>query len=68
MIKINVKYMQIQIYETDYFYDLADELGILIWQDFMYACALYPTDDVFLSSVQQEVTYQVKIDENFMTN
>lgn len=33
------------IYEQDYFYRRCDELGIIIWQDFMYACALYPDDD-----------------------
>ncbi|XP_053372785.1 beta-mannosidase-like [Mercenaria mercenaria] len=47
------------IYETDYFYDLADEYGILIWQDFMFACALYPANEEFLSSVREEVTYQI---------
>lgn len=36
------------IYESDYFYDLADEYGIMIWQDFMFACAMYPTDSSFL--------------------
>ena len=41
------------------FYDLADELGIMIWQDFMFACALYPTDAAFLENVENEVTYQV---------
>jgi hypothetical protein len=50
-----------QIYETDEFYDLADELGILIWQDFMFACALYPTNDDFLHIVRQEVTQQVQL-------
>jgi beta-mannosidase len=33
------------IYEQDVFYDLCDELGLVIWQDFMYACAAYPTDE-----------------------
>jgi beta-mannosidase len=41
------------------FYDIADELGIMIWQDFMFACAMYPTDDQFLASVSAEVRYQV---------
>ncbi|VEN43827.1 unnamed protein product [Callosobruchus maculatus] len=36
------------VYESDYFYDLADEMGILIWQDFMFACALYPSSEDFL--------------------
>lgn len=36
------------IYESDYFYETTDEMGILIWQDFMFACALYPTTDNFL--------------------
>lgn len=35
------------IYESDEFYDIADELGILIWQDMMFACAMYPVFDEF---------------------
>lgn len=46
-------------YENDIFYDIADELGILIWQDMMYACAMYPADDHFLSSVNDEINQQV---------
>ncbi|WAR04484.1 MANBA-like protein [Mya arenaria] len=49
------------IYESDDFYNLADELGILIWQDFMFACALYPVDAPFMASVTQEITYQTKM-------
>ncbi len=30
------------IYENDYFYDLCDSLGIMVWQDFMFACGMYP--------------------------
>jgi len=48
------------IYENDYFYDLCDSLGILIWQDFMFACAMYPGDDEFMSSVELEATQQIK--------
>ena len=48
------------IYEADVFYDLCDELGLLVWQDFMFSCALYPGDEPFLKSVQQEASYQVR--------
>ncbi|KAJ8925684.1 hypothetical protein NQ315_009531 [Exocentrus adspersus] len=48
------------VYESDYFYDLADEFGILIWQDFMFACNLYPTTEEYLNNVLDEVRHQVK--------
>ena len=48
------------VYESDRFYELADEYGIMIWQDFMFACALYPTDPEFLDSVDKEVLTQVR--------
>jgi beta-mannosidase len=48
------------IYETDLFYDLADEHGILIWQDFMFANGMYPGDSAFLANVRSEVTDQVR--------
>jgi len=47
-------------YEQDYFYDLCDRLGLMVWQDFMFACNLYPSTDDFLDSVVLEVDYQVK--------
>lgn len=47
-------------YENDYFYDLCDEKGILIWQDFMFACAMYPGDTAFLNNVESEVRYNVE--------
>lgn len=47
------------VYQDDYFYQLADEYGILIWQDFMFACTLYPADDVFLENVKQEAEYNI---------
>ena len=47
-------------YEDNYFYDRCDELGILVWQDFMEACGLYPENREFLQSFEEEVTYQVR--------
>lgn len=48
------------IYEDDRLYEIADEYGILIWQDMMFAVALYPTDINFLSSVQKEIRQQIR--------
>ena len=48
------------IYESDEFYELCDELGILVWQDFMFACSMYPGDQAFLDNVRQEAIDQVK--------
>ena len=48
------------IYEHESFYDLCDELGLLVWQDFMFACTLYPGDRAFLASVGREARAQVE--------
>lgn len=48
-------------YERDIFYDLCDRYGILIWHDFMFACALYPDDQAwFRELVRAEIDYQTK--------
>ncbi len=46
-------------YEADWFYDLCDELGLMVWQDFMFACNLYPASKEFLTEVGAEVRDQV---------
>lgn len=48
------------VYEQDVFYTLCDMYGIMIWQDFMFACALYPTEKDFIQTVRTEVTQQVQ--------
>lgn len=48
-------------YGSDALYDECDKRGILIWQDFMFACQAYPFfDEEFLANVKQEVEYNVK--------
>ncbi len=48
------------IYERNDFYELCDEMGILVWQDFMFGCSLYPGDQAFLDNVRQEAIDNVK--------
>ena len=47
------------IYESNDFYDLCDEMGILIWQEFMFAGSMYPADPAFLDNVKHEAIDQV---------
>lgn len=48
------------IYENDVFYDLCDEYGIMIWQDFMFACSMYPAEGALLDNIHQEAVDNVK--------
>lgn len=49
------------IYEPDVFYDLCDERGLLVWQDFMFACATYPTfDEDFMATVRVEADEAIR--------
>ena len=47
-------------YEAEYFYELCDKLGLLVWQDMMFACSQYPSTDGFLTNVNEELEYQIK--------
>ncbi|KAF2654828.1 glycoside hydrolase family 2 protein [Lophiostoma macrostomum CBS 122681] len=48
------------IYEPNAFYDACDKLGILVWQDFMFACANYPAYPAYLASVEEEARQNVR--------
>lgn len=46
-------------YPDDVFYEECDKRGIMVWQDFMFACSMYPGTDDFLENVKTEVNYQI---------
>lgn len=48
------------VYEDHRFYDLCDEYGILVWQDFTMACAIYPQDREFLDTIEREATQVIR--------
>ena len=48
------------IYEDEHFYDQCDSLGLMVWQDFMFACAAYPGDPAFLENVGDEVRENIR--------
>ena len=47
-------------WEPDVFYDLCDELGILVWQDFMFGCGNYPAFPKILKSIETESVAQIR--------
>lgn len=49
------------IYEEQAFYDACDELGILVWQDFMFGCGNYPAFPEILASIKEEAEENVKL-------
>ena len=48
------------IYPSDDFFNICDSLGILVWQDFMYAGTMYPYDEAFLENARIEAEEQVR--------
>jgi len=48
------------IVECHHFFNTCDELGILVWQDFLFACGNYPASDDFVADVKKEAEQQVK--------
>ena len=46
-------------YPDEAFFRACDEKGIMVWQDFMFACAMYPGDEAFLKTVEAEFNYQI---------
>jgi beta-mannosidase len=47
------------VYASNDFYKLCNQNGILVWQDFMFACAMYPADNEFLANVSAEINDQI---------
>lgn len=48
------------IYPDDYFYDLCDSLGIMVWQDFMFACSMVPDYKGYFESFEKEAVYNIQ--------
>ena len=48
------------LYESESFYDLCDRYGMLVWQDFTFACGIYPEDAVFAENVRVEAIENVR--------
>lgn len=46
-------------YPDDIFFETCDELGIMVWEDLMFACSMYPGDSLFLTIVKKEFEYQI---------
>lgn len=62
-IKANMNMLRVwggAIYEKDLFYELCDEKGIMIWQDFMFACSMFPNTPEHLANIEQEAVYNVQ--------
>lgn len=63
MLEVNINGIRVWgggLYESDDFYDLCDEAGIVVWQDFLFACAAYPETDEMFAEVTAEVDENVR--------
>lgn len=47
-------------YEEERFYDLCDRYGILVWQDFIFSCSIYPDDEAFFENVRAEAVENIR--------
>ena len=47
-------------FENDAFYEICDEMGLMLWHDFMFACSLYPADAAFTAEVDAELSHQLR--------
>ena len=48
------------IYPPDYFFELCDSYGLIVWQDFMFACSIYPVNDEFIDNIKHELEDNIK--------
>jgi beta-mannosidase len=48
------------LYPSDDFYDICDELGLIVWQDFMFACSMYELTDAFQENIRRELIDNIK--------
>lgn len=46
-------------YEKDIFYEICDRKGLMVWQDMMFSCSLYPSTEAFIANVMNELDYQI---------
>lgn len=47
------------LFENGEFYEMADQMGIMLWHDMMFACSLYPVNELFLDLIKKETENQV---------